>query len=74
MALRISLDLAGEERGALELLDFADRLAAVDRDLSESARVIFLLYYKAEYGSSPLTPADASKAIALYDSLRFDPE
>ena len=71
MALRISLDLAGEERGALELLDFADRLASVDRDLSESARVIFLLYYKAEYGSSPLTPADSSKAIALYDSLRF---
>ena len=74
MALRISLDLAGEERGTLELLDFADRLAAVNRNLSESARVIFLLYYKAEYGPWPLTPADASKAIALYDSLRFSPE
>ena len=70
-ALRFSLELSGQERGTLELLDFADRLAAVNRNLSESARVIFLLYYKAEYSSLTLTAADAAKAIALYDSIRY---
>ena len=73
-ALRFSLELAGQERGTLELLDFADRLAAVNRNLSESARIIFLLYYKAEYSSLVLTPADAAKAIALYDSIRCEEE
>ena len=71
-ALRFSLELAGQERGTLELLDFADRLAAVNRNLSESARIIFLLYYKAEYSSLVLTPADAAKAITLYDSIRYE--
>ena len=69
-ALRFSLELSGQERGTLELLDFADRLAAVNRNLSESARVIFLLYYKAEYSSLPITEADAAKVIALYDAVR----
>ena len=73
-ALRFSLELAGQERGTLELLDFADRLAAVNRNLSESARVIFLLYYKAEYSALPLTGADAARAIALYDSIRYEEE
>ena len=71
-ALRLSLELAGYERGTLELLDFADRLGSVNRDLGESARIIFLLYYKAEYSSIPLSGADAEKAIARYDSLRCD--
>lgn len=71
-ALRFSLELAGHDRGTFELLDFADRLAAVNRNLSESARVIFLLYYKAEYSSLPLTAADAAKAITLYDSIRYE--
>ena len=73
-ALRFSLELAGQERGTLELLDFAGRLAAVNRNLSESARVIFLLYYKAEYSSLTLTGADAARAIALYDSIRYESE
>ena len=69
-ALRFSLELAGHERGTLELLDYSERLASVSRDLSESARVIFLLYYKAEYSSLPITEADAAKVIALYDAVR----
>ena len=73
-ALRLSLELAGQERGTLELLDFADRLAVINRNLSESARVIFLLYYKAEYSALPLTGEDAARAIALYDSIRYEEE
>ena len=53
----------------MELLDFSESLAAAGRGLSEGARVIFILYYKAEYSSRMLTPQDAARAIALYDSI-----
>ena len=69
-ALRLSLKLAGFERGTLELLDFADRLAEADPRLSESARELFLLYYQAEYGFRDLTSQAARRAIALYDSVQ----
>ena len=68
-ALRLSVKSAGYDRGTLELLDFSDHLAAADRRLGESARSIFLLYYKAEYGSGVITQEDAEKAVALFDSI-----
>ena len=68
-ALRFSLELAGYDRGTMELLDFSESLAETGRSLSEGARVIFILYYKAEYSSRMLTAQDAARAIALYDSV-----
>ena len=69
-ALRLLLEIGGYSRGTLELLDYADGLAEADFALSESARVIFLLYYKAEYSSRVPTPAEAARAIACFDSIR----
>lgn len=70
-AFRIYLDLSGIDRSAAELLDFADRLAEISRELSESARVIFLLFYKAEYSSVPFTPAEAGAAVRSLNAVRI---
>ena len=67
-ALRHLLELRGFERGTSELLDYAGQLAKTDLKLSESARVIFLLYYKAEYSAHALNRADAEKAIECFDA------
>ena len=67
-ALRRLLELRGYERGSSELLDYAGRVAETDLRLGESARVIFLLYYKAEYSARVLRPADAEKAIGCFDA------
>ena len=70
-AFRIYLDLSGIDRSTTELLDFADRLAGISRELSESARVIFLLFYKAEYSSVPFTPAEAAAAVRSLNAVRI---
>ena len=70
-AFRIYLDLSGIDRSTTELLDFAGRLAGISRVLSESARVIFLLFYKAEYSSVPFTPEEGAAAVRSLDAVRI---
>jgi len=69
-AFRFALELAGYERGARELIDFADSLALKSHPLSEAARVIFLQYYRVEYGIVPPTAEAARETIRLFDSVR----
>ena len=73
-AMRHYLAFSGYERRSCELLDFADRIALTDRKLSEAAREIFILYYRAEYSGHPVTSGDASRAIVLFDSVCSDAE
>ncbi|MBO4648162.1 MAG: transglutaminase domain-containing protein [Lentisphaeria bacterium] len=69
-AFRFALELAGYERGARELIDFADSLARESRPLGEAARMIFLQYYRVEYGTVPPTAEAARETIRLFDSVR----
>ena len=69
-AFRFALELAGYERGARELIDFADSLALESHPLSEAARMIFLQYYRAEYSTAAPTVEAARKTIRLFDSVR----
>ena len=70
-AFRIYLDLSGIDRNTGELLDFAGRLTEISRKLGESARVIFLLFYKAEYSSRPFTSEEADAAIRSLKEVRI---
>ena len=69
-AFRIALDIAGFERKCnQELLDFADQLAKIDISLGENARAIFIAFYKAEYGSNPISPDEARTAFSRFTGV-----
>ncbi len=64
LAFRIALDVAGFERKRnQELLSFADDLTKIDVPLGENARALFIAFYKAEYGSTPISPEEARTAF-----------
>ncbi len=69
-AFRIALDIAGFERKRnQELLDFADELAKIDISLGENARAIFIAFYKAEYGSNPISQDEARTVFTRFTGV-----